>query len=226
MPKYFMIKKNGFTFIEIILAITIFSIGILAVSWLMTNNLKLMDQNNTKLQATVLAKEAMELIYNIRDSNVKKELSWNCIINDQMYTWTKDELSSKISRGDKSNFENIICKWHFSIDTILQVSFDPKNYIYQNIYQKINNHIDIFESRYNQNKLFFYEKDWISWYGNQSNHLSWKETPFARYLSFQKIKEWGNYLPDNKIMKVQSHVLYVKWWRTWEVIFEGFISNY
>jgi len=91
-----MIKKNGFTFIEIIVAITIFSIGILAVLGLMTNNLKLMDQNSTRLQATVLAKEGIELVYNIRDSNIQKELNWNCIIDDQMKNWTTDDLSDKI----------------------------------------------------------------------------------------------------------------------------------
>ncbi len=217
-----MIKKNGFTFIEIIVAITIFSIGILAVLGLMTNNLKLMDQNSTRLQATVLAKEGIELVYNIRDSNIQKELNWNCIIDDQMKNWTTDDLSDKIWRGNQSNFEDIICQWYFDIQNTLQVSFDPEDYIFQ----KINDNTDSFELKYEQNKLFLYQKDWISWYGNELTTLSWQETPFARYLSFYEVKEWTETLPRDKIMKVQSHVLYIKWWKTWEVIFESFISNY
>jgi hypothetical protein len=33
-------------------------------------------------------------------------------------------------------------------------------------------------------------------------------------------------LPVDKILKVESHVLYKKWWNTWEVVFESFIWNY
>jgi Tfp pilus assembly protein PilV len=78
------------------IAIVIFSIGILAVLNLVTNNLKSMDQNNLKLNATLLAKESMELVYNLRDSNIQKELSWNCILNKDMYSWDYNQLNSKI----------------------------------------------------------------------------------------------------------------------------------
>jgi len=69
-----MKKLSAFTFIEIMIAIVIFSVWILAVLNLVTNNLKSMDQNDLKLQATLLAKEWIELVYNLRDSNLKKEL--------------------------------------------------------------------------------------------------------------------------------------------------------
>jgi prepilin-type N-terminal cleavage/methylation domain-containing protein len=52
-----MQKKAAFTFIEVMIAIVIFSIGILTVLKLVTNNLESMDKNNTKIQATLLAKE-------------------------------------------------------------------------------------------------------------------------------------------------------------------------
>jgi len=52
-----MKKKLAFTFIEIMIAIVIFSIGILAVLRLVTANLGTMDENNTRIQATFLAKE-------------------------------------------------------------------------------------------------------------------------------------------------------------------------
>jgi prepilin-type N-terminal cleavage/methylation domain-containing protein len=52
-----MKKKQAFTFIEVIIAIVVFAIGILAVLSLLTNNLKFMDRNNLRLQATLLAKE-------------------------------------------------------------------------------------------------------------------------------------------------------------------------
>jgi prepilin-type N-terminal cleavage/methylation domain-containing protein len=52
-----MQKKTAFTFIEVMVAIVVFSIGILAVLKLVTNNLETMDKNNVRVQATLLAKE-------------------------------------------------------------------------------------------------------------------------------------------------------------------------
>jgi hypothetical protein len=45
----------------------------------------------------------------MRDTNIKKELSWNCVMNREMYTWSADDLSSAIGWGNQSNFEDVIC---------------------------------------------------------------------------------------------------------------------
>ncbi|MBQ2599966.1 prepilin-type N-terminal cleavage/methylation domain-containing protein [bacterium] len=52
-----MKKKLAFTLIEILIAISVFAIGILAVLRVLTGNLSTLDTANIKLQATVLAKE-------------------------------------------------------------------------------------------------------------------------------------------------------------------------
>ena len=75
-----MKKKFAFTLIEILIAISVFAIGILAVLRVLTWNLSVLDTTNIKLQATVLAKEWIELLYNVRDSNLEKNLSWNCVM--------------------------------------------------------------------------------------------------------------------------------------------------
>jgi hypothetical protein len=63
----------------------------------------------------------LELVYNLRDANLKKELSWNCLMNKDMYMRTKDELSDAIGRGDHSKFEDIICDGYFGTDKYLQL---------------------------------------------------------------------------------------------------------
>ena len=65
-----MKRKFAFTLIEILIAISVFAIGILAVLRVLTGNLSTLDTANIKLQATVLAKEGIELLYNVRDSNL------------------------------------------------------------------------------------------------------------------------------------------------------------
>jgi Tfp pilus assembly protein PilV len=96
-----MKKKYAFTFIEVMIAIVIFSVWILAVLSLVTHNLKSMDRNNLKLQATLLAKEWIELVYNLRDSNIEKELPWNCLMKDEMYFWSAEQLSNQLSRDEQ-----------------------------------------------------------------------------------------------------------------------------
>ena len=114
LSSYFFMKiKKAFTLIEIIIAIVIFSVWILSVLRLVTSNLSLMDKNNLRTQATLLAKEGIELVYNLRDANIKKELSWNCLMKDEMYTRSPDQLSNEIWRWNQSNFENIHHIWYF-----------------------------------------------------------------------------------------------------------------
>ncbi len=229
-----MQKKSAFTFIEVMIAIVIFSVGILTIMRLITDNLETMDKNNIKIQATLLAKEGIELVYNMRDANLKKELSWNCLMNDDMYLRSAEDLSEKIWRwSDISNFEEVICDGYFGEDNNLQVSFDMVNCMYHDQSLKSN----IFEDNYKNNKLYLFSADisWypVSWYGYEFDNdkiyyesLQSNDTFFARYLSFGKVKEWDAYLPEDKIMKIESHVLYMKGWYTGEVIFESFIWNY
>ena len=67
-----MYKKSAFTFIEVIIAITVFAIGVLAVLRLITQNLVMLDVTQSRMTATFLAKEGIELVYNMRDSNIAK----------------------------------------------------------------------------------------------------------------------------------------------------------
>ncbi len=67
-----MKNKSAFTLIEVMIAITVFAIGVLAVLRLITQNLVTLDTTQSRTMATFLAKEGMELVYNMRDSNINK----------------------------------------------------------------------------------------------------------------------------------------------------------
>jgi type II secretory pathway pseudopilin PulG len=223
-----MKKITAFTFIEIMIAIVIFSIWILSVLRLVTSNLSLMDKNNLRTQATLLAKEWIELVYNLRDANVAKELSWNCLMDNEMYLWDTGQLANKINMANIhwDTIESVICDGYFDEDKHLKISFDKEIYVYHNLSTKLDN----FDDNYVANKLYLYTWDiWnypVSWYAYESNWWNEVDTYFARYLSFEKVKENGIELPIDKIMKVTSHVLYNKMWFTGEVAFESFIWNY
>lgn len=221
-----MRKKLAFTLIEMLIAITVFAIGVLAVLRILTWNLSIMDHTNMKLQSTVLAKEWLELVYNLRDSNLEKKLPWNCVLNQNIYNWSINDLEDEL--GDV-NEDNILCGWYFgsgNYDKILQLSFDKDKYYYQNLTDST----DIFTGLFEDNKLCLYTWDDMSWFA----YCSWdagEPTFFARYLSFTWVDLSGYYediniLPADKILKVESHVLYKKWHKTGDIVFESFIWNY
>ena len=223
-----MKKKKAFTFIEIMIAIVIFSIWILSILRLVTSNLSLMDKNNLRTQATLLAKEWIELVYNLRDANVAKELSWNCLMKEDMYSRSTGQLANEILWYNWwwDAFNNVICEDFFDHNNYLQIAFDTEMYVYHKLSSKWAN----FEENYNTNKLSLYTGELagnsISWYAYENNGWEWIDTYFARYLSFEEVQEGNNILPLAKIMKVTSHVLYNKMWFTGEVVFESFIWNY
>jgi hypothetical protein len=146
-----------------------------------------------------------------------------------MYTWSADDLSSAIGWGNQSNFEDVICDWYFGATGYLQIAFDPDIYVYTKLMQSLNTSDGNFLQLYDANKLYLYTWNiWdksISWYA-YTGSSKWNNTYFARYISFDYVKEWEAELPISKLMKVTSHVLYMKWWNKWEVAFESFIWNY
>lgn len=232
-----MKKKLAFTLIEILIAISVFAIGILAVLRVLTGNLSTLDTANIKLQATVLAKEWIELLYNVRDSNLEKNLSWDCVMKNDVYGWTFDKLNNYL--WDLDNPEDRICDWKFWTDKILKLSFDKNNYLYQ----KLEDKQESFNALFEKSKLCLFSWDNVYRYSYCDVEKWWEETIFARYLSFSPVvyvddktlvvkndfaqsDTYANTLPEDKILKVESHVLYNKLGKTWDIVFESFIWNY
>ncbi|MFZ2150826.1 MAG: prepilin-type N-terminal cleavage/methylation domain-containing protein [Candidatus Absconditicoccaceae bacterium] len=199
-------KSKGFTLIEIIIVIAVFSIGIMAVFYLVTNNLERLDETKTRNLATFLAKEGIELTFNIRDANLIKELERDCVFTE------------KYINSIPPNF----CDGYFASGLqgkYIQISFNPNEYS-----KLIWTGLNTFEN----NRLYYHsgniEGNNIFWYDHNSNNG--EKTIFSRYIVFTGVKENGNILPTDKILKIESHVLFSKGSKTGEVILESFIGNY
>lgn len=214
-------KKYWFTFIEIMVAILVFSIWVFAVLSLVTNNLRWVERNDLRLQGTLFAKEWLELVYNLRDSNLERELPWNCILDHEKI----DDFFSTLEWVSESDLLSI-CDY-FGIGSPLKISyFDSDNrYVYVDRATILND----FDGLFSWNQLYYHTWQNISWYSHDSN---WKGTFFARYITFDEIYEdvWDtnslNVLDTWKILKVSSHVIWQKWGYTWEVVLSSFIWNY
>ncbi len=213
-----MKSKSGFTFIEVIIAITVFAIGVLAVLRLITQNLVTLDITQMRTNATFLAKEWIELVYNMRDSNISKWLPWDCVLVPDLLTgdrWTVDVEK--------------VCAWYFSSwsqnNQLFQISFDPNWYTYSLPVDAGKNFAELRSG----NRLYY--TTWDAWWHQIFRYSSRPvegidPTVFSRYILFTGVSEWTNILPRDSILKVESHVLYNKWTKTWEVVLESFIWNY
>lgn len=114
------------------IAITVFSIGVLAVMRVITQNISSMDKVEARTTATFLAKEGLELVYNMRESNLEKSLPRNCVLTDQ--NLFVDNYTRQ-TEGNVSSFTwevdaKAACSWYFSSGAIdhqlLLVSFAPE----------------------------------------------------------------------------------------------------
>lgn len=93
-----------------------------------------------------MAKEGIELVYNIRDANLDRGLAWNCLFSTTLYTQAQSELS----------LEDNICDTSFGSGyeegKILRVSYSPNQYIfYDRVEEK-----ESFLENFDETKLYYY----------------------------------------------------------------------
>ena len=67
-----MKNLKAFTLIETLIVVFIFGVGILAVLRLLTYSLGYFDSIDMRGKANFLAKEGLEIAYNIRDSKIEQ----------------------------------------------------------------------------------------------------------------------------------------------------------
>ncbi len=212
-----MKKRPWFTLIEMLIAISVFGIGILVVLQFIVHNLSVVDTTKQKTTATLLAKEWIELVYNMRDANLYKYLKRDCVLNNKLYSKLQNEINSSDKICDKyfaSGLEN---------HEVLQVAMSWSNYISATWAPLESDFLENFDTHrlYEQSgNLSWYPTTWLS---HNSEGKTWR---FARYIIFTWINEDGDMLPLNKLIKVESHVFIGKWGYTWEIVLESFIWNY
>jgi len=105
-------NTGGFSIIEVLVGIFIFSLGLVSVFMLITSSLNLNELNKNKILASNLAREQIELFRNIRDTNYQTLHNWNQI-NPQ---WEYSRPEHFFSTGSYYTLENNF-SWGFSVTT-------------------------------------------------------------------------------------------------------------
>lgn len=82
-------RQAGFTLLEMLLALSVLSVGVMAAFTLSTANLNTVKANGQRILAANLAREGVEVIRNIRDSNWLK-IQANADCGGTLCTWDQN----------------------------------------------------------------------------------------------------------------------------------------
>ncbi len=218
-----MRKLKAFTLIETLIVIIIFSVGILAVLHWLTQTLRNKDYADIQIKSAFFAREWIELIFNLRDANYHKELPWNCIFENE-----EKPGDIKLDSNDQE-INNPFCKWYFwsGDNNILKIwMWNEKEYIHI----ETGSLDDDFDKNFSGYQIYFHSWNVLNnstgyLYNHDANKWDW--TRFARYLLITwVVDEYGNAVDRDKILKIESHVWYKKWYLTGEKVMETFMWKY
>lgn len=218
-----MKKFKAFTLVETLIVIVVFCIGILVVLQWLSQTLRNKDYADIQIKSAFLAREWIELMFNLRDANYHKEQPWNCIFksNDNPTVVNLDNDDN----GDKFQF----CKWYFwswDGNKILKIWMWTDEYIHVETGSLDGN----FNENFSKYQIYFHTwniVEWITWYLYDHAWNDDERTWFARYLLITwVVAEDGNAVDTDKLLKIESHVLYKKWYLTGEKVMETFMWNY
>ena len=72
-------SRSGFTLIELIVGMTIFSVGMTAILALLSSTIDTSIVSRQEIIASNILREQIELIKNIRNSNVRSFVEWDIV---------------------------------------------------------------------------------------------------------------------------------------------------
>ena len=195
-------RQKGFTMIEILVVIVVFGVGILAILTMLTNSIGYFDTVNMQTRATMLAKEALDLAYSHRDSNLEQGYPRNYVGYDET-----------------NNKEIVRAPWE--VWEVYKLGFSKEGYYLLEKSEKksdFSSNFDAFRvvlEKGDRNLPSYYR------YLEEKDASTDVSKGFARRIEFSKVK-WE--FPENKLLKISSHALYQRGATTGEIVLEGFIG--
>lgn len=135
-----MKSSKAFTLLEIIIVIAVFGTGILTVLYGMGQTLGTQDRAETQISSSFFAREGIELLFNLRDSNLRKELPWNCIFQAR-------EGNTVLPED-----ENPFCDGKFASGTVVLLSMEEDAYVRV---IKLDAFPEDFEERFEKAQIFY-----------------------------------------------------------------------
>lgn len=189
-----------------ILALIVFGIWILSILRLLTENSRWIYDIKSKDTSILLSKEAIEIVYHMRDSNKEKDMFWNCAVVD---TGATNSCDAYFYEGWSGTY--YLATWDMD-----------GNYFLSGISSTGIATTMLYQHQWNISDL---SGNVIITSGSRYNHdpVGWTPSIYSRYLKFSPV---SGYVNDTwLILQVESHVTYTKWWKESQVILESLIGE-
>lgn len=173
--------KKWLTLIEVMFSIAIFGVWAVYVLSSLIDNISFFERTNLRNEATFLAKEGIEIAYNIVDSNINRWMAWNCLGYNVNYNCTE-----KI--WDSNNYYkfSIDKDWYFNT-SITNKDFDD-NIIYYHTWTSDlfwYNHDDTWQETYFSRYLYF------TWVYSQGDSWIIDKNKILKVNSIVEYKKWA-----------------------------------
>lgn len=204
-----MQQHKALTLIEILIAIMVFAVGVLAVLQLVTNNIKTVHRVSNHMDATMLATQWLELAYEIRNTNSYKEFNdaWDCFVVN-----TASGNENLCEEGKQ--FRSLIGKqW-----LIIAPAWPDSNTYRTASATELPGTIDTLKYIPKPLRLYRHTTDGLTRYNHNSDG---DETQYGRYLSFEKLA----WYETEKVFAIHSHVLIDEWSRIKDVTISSAIGK-
>jgi type II secretory pathway pseudopilin PulG len=187
-------QRAWFTIIEILIAIVIFGIGMISLLRAIVYFVASADEAKQKAVGIMLAKEAMDVIYNQRDTNSMRSVRWDCasinILKPEACAYRFE--SGKTYRVEFNGFT-----WFTISDPALTSTWSSWNQLYLHT----NNGIDL--------------------YTHEAND---RPSVYTRYVQFSPANFGGSGLDMDHVLKITVNVTYIQWEENRKVILESLLS--
>ncbi len=200
-----LMKKNrlfAITLIEVLIAIYIFGIGILVILRMLISNISRLYDLRAKDTAVSLWKEAMDIVFHLRDSNIEKGMQWDCASIIQV--WLSRECESSLLTSSMNKYK---------VDRSL-----TGLYLFDEI-------ISTGEAVLWYHTWVVYIQSWVSytWFWYNHDTSSWIPTSFVRWVEFFPQTTYPTM--TGYLLWVRSIVEYQRWTSTRQVILESVLWN-
>lgn len=86
-------NESGFSFVELVVAIFIFLVGIIGVYMVISYQITDIRKVNQRLTALYLGQEAIEIVKNVRDGNLIGKIAWDSGLSAGCYRVSHDDAA-------------------------------------------------------------------------------------------------------------------------------------
>lgn len=192
--------QSAVTLIEVLIAIYIFGIGILVILRMLISNISWLYDLRAKDTAVSLWKEAMDIVFHLRDSNIEKWMQRDCVSVSQ--PWGSRTCDGSLLTGALNRYRvDRSLTWLYSFEAIS----------------------DTWDAVLWYHTWELYTQSWQSYTWFRYNHdtSNGQATSFVRRI---EIFPQTNYPTMTwRVLGVRSIVEYERWWRENYVILESIL---